>query len=58
MKTGISKRKPLVCRKCGHRVGYVTLKWRYHARLIGLAVVAAIAIEFIAEILVNKALGY
>jgi len=58
MKIGISKKKPLVCRKCGHKVGYVTLKWRYHAKLIALAVIAAIGIEFIAEILVKQFLGY
>ena len=56
MKTGITKGKPIICKKCGHRVGYVTLKWRWHVKLIALAAIAAIAIEFIAEILVQKVL--
>ena len=58
MKTDIRKQKPIICKRCGKKVGIVGLKWKWHIRLIGVAFLLAIVVEFIAEILVKQVLGY
>ena len=47
-KAGISK--PIICSRCGKRVGYVKLKWRFNAKLIGWGIVIAFGTSFVAQL--------
>ena len=47
-RSGINK--ALICKKCGHKVGYVSLKWRFRTKLIFWGVVIAIGTQFFAQL--------
>lgn len=54
--------KPLICKKCGHKVGYVRIKWRLQAKLIaigfGIGIIVQIPAQLVADIISKNILGY
>lgn len=52
------RKKPIVCKNCGKKVGWVTLKFRAKIKLILYGLLIAVGTQFIAELAVNKVLGY
>jgi len=43
-------KKPIICKKCGHKVGWVRPKLRFSIKIIFWATIIAIGIEIIAQI--------
>ena len=54
-KSGINK--PIVCRKCGHRVGYVTIKPRFKFKMILWIFIGALVTQLISEVIGRILLG-
>ena len=54
-KSGINS--PIVCRKCGHKIGYVKLKPKFNQKIILWGAIFAIATEIIAQIIAQGILG-
>lgn len=50
LKSGISK--ALVCRKCGHRVGFVKLKQKANWQVIKWAIGLGLLFEFISNLII------
>lgn len=54
-------KKPIVCKQCGKRVGYITLKWRFRFKVFAWAFVLALITQLLtqipAEILATKFMG-
>lgn len=46
-KAGINR--PIICKKCGHRVGYVKIKTRFKVKMLAWIVVFALVLEIVAE---------
>lgn len=51
------RKKPIICSRCGKRVGYVTLRWRFNLRLILWGAAIAFATEILAQIVAQLLLG-
>lgn len=49
-KTGIHAKKPIVCSRCGKKVGWVTIKKRFQWKLIWWGLVFMTVTQIIAEI--------
>ena len=54
-KPGINR--PLRCRKCGHRVGYVKLKRRFRVRMLFWIFILALITQLISEIVGRLVFG-
>ena len=50
LKSGINK--PIICRKCGHKVGTVRIKQRMKWKMFWYAMGVALVLEFIANLIV------
>lgn len=55
-KTGINK--PIICKKCGHKVGYVKPKIRFRLKYIFYISVLAFLIQFITQLMTDLLLTY
>lgn len=51
IKPGINK--PIHCRKCGHKVGVVTLKWRFKFKLILVGFLVGLLMQIPAQIIAD-----
>jgi len=51
------KKSPLVCKKCGHRLGIITLSRKYRAKYIIYAGLIIIGAELVAGIIERLLLG-
>ena len=45
-----SHKKAIVCSRCGKRVGFVTLKWRFRFKLIAWGFVIALITQLLTQI--------
>ena len=54
-KSGINK--ALICRKCGHKVGYVTIKPRFKFKMIMWLFIGALITQLISEVIGRILLG-
>lgn len=52
-KSGISKQKPIICSRCGKKVGWVTLKMRFRARVFFWGFILIFITQLISEWIVN-----
>lgn len=56
-----NNKKPIICSRCGKKVGWVTLKWRFRVKLILWGFLIALFTQMLtqipAEILASKILG-
>lgn len=50
IKPGINA--PLICKKCGHKMGYVRLKSRFKWKVFWQAALVALVLEFVANLAV------
>lgn len=50
--------KPIICKRCGKRVGWVTVKWRFRTKLIVIGFLVALVTQFIAEGLIQILFGF
>jgi len=50
---GIKKQKPIICKRCGKKVGYVRIKTYFNVRLIIQITIITFIVQFITEILAN-----
>lgn len=66
MKTGISKGNPIICKKCGHKVGYVRIEKPYELekwlkkkkyRIWLWILIGAVATQIVSEIIGRLVLG-
>lgn len=59
-KLGINK--PIICKRCGHKVGTIRLKWRFKAKLIILGFFIGFATQIpaqlISDMISHYLLGY
>lgn len=53
---GISK--PIICRKCGHKVGYVIPKIRFRLKFIFYVAVLAFILQFTTQLITDLLLTY
>lgn len=51
-------KKELICKRCGHRIGTITPKLRFHIKLIAVGFLIALMLNTISEFIVQKAFGY
>ena len=47
------KPKPIICKKCGHKVGYVRPKIRFRIKLLFYICVVAFLIQFITQLMTD-----
>ena len=43
--------RPIICKRCGKKVGYVRIKWRFKAKIILYAALFAFILEFVVNAL-------
>ncbi len=59
-KVGINK--SIVCKRCGHKVGTIRLKWRFRAKMIFLGFligfIMQVPAQLLADIISHYTLGY
>lgn len=55
-KSGIHK--PIICRKCGHKVGFVKPKIRFRIKFIVYVAIVAFLLQFITQLMTDLLLTY
>ena len=53
----VGKRKPIICSRCGKKVGFVAVKMRFQIKLLALGFLIALVTQVIAEFLLKIVLG-
>lgn len=49
----MNPKKPIVCSRCGKRIGVITIKWRFRIKLFLIGFVVVLITQFISEWIVN-----
>jgi len=55
-KAGINR--PIVCRNCGKRVGYVKIRTRFKLKMFLYIMLLALAMQFVAEGIIQLIFGF
>jgi hypothetical protein len=50
--------RPIICRKCGHRVGYIKSKIRFRIKFIIYIVLLAFILQFVTQLMTDLLLTY
>ena len=49
----INPKKTIICKRCGKKVGVITLKWRFKIKVFTIGFIVVFITQFVSEWIVN-----